>query len=133
MAEARMGAGRLGGAYAWRSMLDNHVPLAFGSDAPVESANPFAGIAAAMTREDARGQPFGGWMPGQRISLEEALKAYTIGAAYAGFAEDRLGSLMPGKDADFLLLESDISLARSEEHTSELQSLMRNSYAVFCL
>src|SRR3546814_7363634 len=92
MAEARMGAGRLGGAYAWRSMLDNHVPLAFGSDAPVESANPFAGIAAAMTREDARGQPFGGWMPGQRISLEEALKAYTIGAAYAGFAEDRLGS-----------------------------------------
>src|SRR3546814_2440024 len=55
MAEARMGAGRLGGAYAWRSMLDNHVPLAFGSDAPVESANPFAGIAAAMTREDASG------------------------------------------------------------------------------
>src|SRR3546814_15788070 len=82
---------------------------------PVESANPFAGIAAAMTREDARGQPFGGWMPGQRISLEEALKAYTIGAAYAGFAEDRLGSLMPGKDADFLLLESDISLAAPAE------------------
>src|SRR3546814_7843176 len=98
MAEARMGAGRLGGAYAWRSMLDNHVPLAFGSDAPVESANPFAGIAAAMTREDASGQPFGGWMPGQRISLEEALQYYTIVAAYEGFAEDRLGSLMPGKE-----------------------------------
>src|SRR3546814_7044923 len=59
MAEARMGAGRLGGAYVWRSMLYNHVPLAFGSDAPVESANPFAVIAAALTRVDARGQSFG--------------------------------------------------------------------------
>lgn len=111
MAEARMGKERLAGAYAWRSMLGNIVPLAFGSDVPVEPANPLLGIAAAMTREDGSGQPFGGWMPEQRISLEDALKAYTLGGAYAARAEDRLGSLQPGKYADFLLLEGDISMA----------------------
>ncbi|MBK5265031.1 MAG: amidohydrolase family protein [Alphaproteobacteria bacterium] len=111
MAQARMGEGRLGGAYAWRAMLDNHAPLAFGSDVPVETANPFPGIAIAMTREDASGEPFGGWRPEQRIALEDALKAYTIGSAYAGFADDRLGTLMPGKAADFVIMDSDISIA----------------------
>jgi predicted amidohydrolase YtcJ len=115
MAEARMTRDRLGGAYAWRSMLGNGVPLAFGSDVPVEPANAFAGIAAAMTREDGTGEPFGGWMPDQRISLEEALKAYTINGAFAARAEDRLGSLMPGKSADFLLLDTDISIAAPSE------------------
>lgn len=111
MAEARLGKERLGGAYAWRSMLANSVPLAFGSDVPVEPANAFLGIAAAMTREDGSGEPFGGWMPEQRIGLEDALKAYTLGGAYAARAEDRLGTLQPGKYADFLLLDSDISIA----------------------
>lgn len=111
MVRARLGEDRLGGAYAWRSMLDNHVPLAFGSDAPVESPDPFPGIAAAMTREDAEGQPFGGWLPQQRIALQDALRAYMTGGAYAAFAEDRLGTLMPGMDADFVLLDSDIMLA----------------------
>ena len=115
MAEARMTKGRLGAAYAWRSMLGNGVSLAFGSDVPVEPANAFAGIAAAMTREDMTGQPFGGWMPDQRISLEQALKAYTINGAFAARAEDRLGSLMPGKSADFLLLDTDISIAAPSE------------------
>ena len=115
MAEARMTRDRLSAAYAWRSMLDNGVPLAFGSDVPVEPANAFAGITAAMTREDGTGEPFGGWMPEQRISLEEALKAYTINGAFAARAEDRLGSLMPGKSADFLLLNTDISIAAPSE------------------
>jgi len=108
MAEARMGLERLQGSYAWRSMLDNRVPLAFGSDFPVESPNPFPGIAAAISREDAQGNPPGGWLPQQRISLEQAFDAFTRGAAYAGFAEDRLGSLEPGRMADFLFIDRDI-------------------------
>ncbi|AUW60142.1 metal-dependent hydrolase [Sphingobium sp. SCG-1] len=112
MATARMGEARLKGAYAWRTMLDNKVPLAFGSDVPVESANPFPGIAVAITREDAKGEPFGGWMPQQRIRLEEALAAFTQGAAYAGFAEKRFGTLTPGQQADFILVDRDITLAR---------------------
>jgi predicted amidohydrolase YtcJ len=111
MATARMGEARLKGAYAWRTMLDNKVPLAFGSDVPVESPNPFVGIAVAMTREDAKGEPFGGWMPEQRLRFEEAFAAFTRGAAYAGFAEERFGTLTPGEQADFLLIDRDISLA----------------------
>jgi predicted amidohydrolase YtcJ len=108
MAQARMGMERLGGAYAWRTMLANGVPLAFGSDYPVESPNPFPGLAAAVSREDAQGQPPGGWMPEQRLTLQQALAAFTRTAAYAGFAEDRLGSLEPGHYADFLFLDRDI-------------------------
>ena len=111
MAEARLGPDRLHGAYAWKSLLDSGAKLAFGTDVPVESSNPFAGLAAAMTREDAAGQPFGGWMPEERLAREQAWQAYTIGAAYAAFAEDRLGSLEPGKRADFLILDQDILLA----------------------
>jgi predicted amidohydrolase YtcJ len=108
MAEARMGLPRLGGAYAWRSMLDNGARLAFGSDFPVESPNPFHGLAAGMSRQDAQGRPPGGWLPAQRLTLEEALAAFTTGAAYAGFAEDRIGSLRPGHYADFIFIDRDI-------------------------
>ncbi len=108
MAEARMGPGRLGGAYAWRSMLTNRVPLAFGSDFPVESPNPFPGLAAAVSREDAQGQPPGGWFPEQRLGMEQAFHAFTRGAAFASFAEDRLGSLEPGRFADFIFIDRDI-------------------------
>jgi predicted amidohydrolase YtcJ len=108
MAEARMGMARLGGAYAWRSMIANGVPLAFGSDFPVESPNPFPGLAAAISRVDANGEPPGGWMPEQRLTLERALSAFTREAAYAGFAEKQLGSLERGKYADFILIDSDI-------------------------
>jgi len=108
MAEARMGLERLGGAYAWRSMLDNRVPLAFGSDFPVESPNPFPGLAAAISREDSEGNPPGGWLPRQRLSLVEAFAAFTRGAAHAGFAEDRLGTLEVGRMADFIFIDRDI-------------------------
>lgn len=110
MAEARLGPDRLSGAYAWKSIIGSGARLAFGSDAPVESVNPFPGLVAAMTREGTDGQPFGGWQPQERISREQAWRAYTLGAAYAGFAEDRLGSLEPGKRADFVIINEDIGL-----------------------
>ena len=108
MAEARMGPARLAGAYAWKSMLDNKVPLAFGSDYPVESPNPFPALAAAISRQDGLGQPVGGWQPQQIIPLSEAFRAFTATAAYAGFAEDKIGTLTPGRMADFLILDRDI-------------------------
>ena len=108
MADARMGHERLRGAYAWRTMLEQHVPLAFGSDYPVESPNPFPGLAAAISREDAEGQPPGGWFPEQRLTLEEAFAAFTTGGAYAAFAEEDLGSLAPGRRADFIFIDRDI-------------------------
>ncbi|HEY0117067.1 MAG TPA: amidohydrolase, partial [Allosphingosinicella sp.] len=77
MAEARMGLPRLGGAYAWRSMIDNGARLAFGSDYPVESPNPFHGLAAAVSRQDAQGRPPGGWLPAQRLTMEQAFAAFT--------------------------------------------------------
>jgi len=122
MAEARLGPGRLDGAYAWKTLHDSGAVLAFGTDVPVESPNPFAGLAAAMTREDAAGQPFGGWMPAQRLNREQAWQAYTYGAAFAAFAEDRLGTLEPGKRADFLIIDQDIMLA-SPTQIRQLQVL----------
>ncbi len=111
MAEARLGPERLAGAYAWNSILKAGGKLAFGSDTPVEAPNPFAGIAAAMTREDAQGQPFGGWIPAERVTREQALAGFTIGAAYAAFAEGKVGSLTPGHRADFILVDTDPLLA----------------------
>ncbi|MFM9977477.1 MAG: amidohydrolase [Sphingomonadaceae bacterium] len=115
MAEARLGPDRLGGAYAWNALLKAGGRLAFGSDVPVESADPFAGIAAAITREDASGQPFGGWRPGERVSREAALAGFTIGAAHAAFAEDRVGRLAPGLRADFILVDTDPLLSTPAE------------------
>ena len=107
MAEARLGADRLVGAYAWATMLKEGVPLAFGTDYPVESPDPFAGWAAGFTRTDAEGQPFGGWQPQERLTREQAWKAYTNDAAYAGFAEAQFGRLAPGQFADFIIVDRD--------------------------
>lgn len=115
MAEARLGPDRLDGAYPWRSVLNAGGRLAFGSDAPVEPADPFAGIAAAISRTDAKGEPFGGWRPQETVSREQALAGFTADAAFAGFAEGRFGRLVPGERADFLLLDRDPLLASPEE------------------
>lgn len=107
MAEARLGPERLAGAYAWKSLKAAGVRLAFGSDAPVEVADPWAGLAAAISRQGPDGQPEGGWQPQERVSPAEALAAYTADAAYAGFAEGRFGRLAPGLRADFVLVDTD--------------------------
>ena len=111
MAEARLGPARLAGAYAWKSLAAGGARLAFGSDAPVELPDPFAGMAAALTREDDKGQPFGGWQPQERIDRAAALAGYTTGAAWAGFAERKFGRLAPGLRADFVLIDVDPLLA----------------------
>ncbi len=106
--EERIGPERLAGAYAWRSLIDSGVPIAGGSDFPVESHNPFLGIYAAVTRQDLEGHPEGGWTPGERMTRAEALKSFTIWAAYAAFEEDEKGTLEAGKLADFIVIDRDI-------------------------
>jgi predicted amidohydrolase YtcJ len=107
MAEARLGPNRLGGAYAWQTVLKIGGRLAFGTDFPVESPNPFPGLAAGISRQDMSGRPPGGWIPSERLTFGQSLRAYTLGAAYAGFAEDKIGSLAPGKWADFIIVDRD--------------------------
>lgn len=106
--DARVGSTRAAGAYAWADLLRSGAVLAFGSDFPVESHNPFFGLHAAVTRQDPAGSPAGGWRPQQRLSREEALRAFTLGAAYAAFEESHKGTLEPGKLADFIVLDRDV-------------------------
>jgi predicted amidohydrolase YtcJ len=106
-AEARVGKERLAFAYAWRAMLEAKIPLAFGSDFPVEHPNPLWGLYAARTRQDHSGQPPAGWTAPQRLSGTEALAAFTSGVAFAAHAETRRGRLAEGFDADFVVLPVD--------------------------
>lgn len=108
MAEERIGAERLKGAYAWRTFLNQGSRVVSGSDYPIELANPFDGIHAAVTRQDKANLPEGGWIPEQAMTVEEALRSFTIDAAWAAHQEDRLGGLTPGKWADFIVLDQDI-------------------------
>jgi predicted amidohydrolase YtcJ len=107
-AETRVGPQRIRGAYAWRTLLNTGVVIPDGSDFPVEEVNPLISFHSAVTRQDATNWPQGGWYPEQVMTREEALRAMTIWAAYAGFQEKELGSLSPGKYADFVVLDRDI-------------------------
>jgi predicted amidohydrolase YtcJ len=106
-AAARLGEDRLAFAYAWRSVLDTGAHVAFGSDFPIEKPDPLLGLYAARTRQDANGEPSGGWHPEQRVTGLEALAGFTTGAAYASFAEERRGMIKEGFDADFVGLSVD--------------------------
>ena len=110
IAEGRIGRARLGWAYAWKSMLRAGLLLTGSSDAPVEPANPFRGVWAAVNRVDDEGRPAGGWLPGQRLTLDEALALFTVNAAEAVGQGDRFGSLRPGSRADLVILNRDIDL-----------------------
>ena len=128
----RIGQGRLFGAYAWRSLLETGVVIPNGSDFPVEHVNPLLSFHASVARQDANGWPAGGWFPEQRMTREEALKSMTIWPAYAAFQEDELGSLTPGKRADFVVLDRDImSVPRHEILATQVLATYLGGVAVY--
>jgi predicted amidohydrolase YtcJ len=114
-AETRVGAERIKGAYAWRSLLNTGVIIPDGSDFPVEEVNPLISFHSAVSRQDATNWPDGGWYPDQKMTRIEALKGMTIWAAYAAFQEKLMGSITPGKYADFVILDRDIMTVPASE------------------
>ena len=120
-AEKRLGPDRIAGAYAWRRYLKMGIPLANGSDFPVEDPNPLYGFYASFTRQDHNGDPEGGWQPDQKLTREESLESFTLTPAYAAFEEKQKGSITAGKLADFLILEKDImKIAPKEVLTTKI-------------
>jgi Predicted metal-dependent hydrolase with the TIM-barrel fold len=107
-APARLGRDRLAGAYAWNSLLKTRAVICGGSDAPIERGEPMIEFYAAVTRKSIKGESGDGWHPEQAVSREEALKMFTINAAYAAFEENDKGSIEPGKLADFSVFDQDI-------------------------
>jgi predicted amidohydrolase YtcJ len=107
MAEDRVGSERIKGGYAWQTLLEQGTVVASGSDFPVEDVNPFYGLYSAVTRQDHEGNPEDGWYPSESMTREQAFRSFTLDAAYAAHQEDLLGSLEPGKWADFILIDRD--------------------------
>ena len=105
---ARLGPERIKGAYAWRKLLASGARILNGTDAPVEDLSPIRNFHATVTRQDAHGQPPGGFDPEEKLTREEALRSLTLDAAFGSFAEDVQGSLEPGKRADLVVLSQDI-------------------------
>ena len=111
---SRLGSKRAAWAYPFKDFLDRGIPLAGGSDCPVEDYRPLSGIHHAVCRQDHDGRPPEGWLPEQKLTLHEALHLYTLGAAYNAFEENLKGSLVPGKLADLVLLSGDIEATPKE-------------------
>lgn len=107
MAGSRLGDERCREAYNWNTMVRRGIPLAMGSDSPITVPDPFMAIYCAVTRQDFKGFPPGGWYPEERLSVEDSIRAYTQGSAYAAFMEDRLGRIKPGMLADLILVDKD--------------------------
>src|SRR3989454_6053069 len=116
-AEDRVGRERIKGAYAWATMRKNGVRLAFGTDYDVEPISPFRGLYACVTRERPEGGPRNGWEPQEKISLEDCLRAYTSGSAYAQFEEGKKGELKAGEYADFIILSNDLTKIPPAQYT----------------
>jgi predicted amidohydrolase YtcJ len=114
-AEDRVGRERGLGLYAWRWILDARVPIAAGSDFPVDPEQPLIGLHSAVTRQDLQNRPAGGWHPDQRMTLAEGLAAYTTGAAYAAYEEDSRGKIAPGYRADLTVIGRDLRAIPPEE------------------
>jgi predicted amidohydrolase YtcJ len=106
-AETRVGAGRIAGAYAWRTLRKAGAPLVFSSDLPGSDWSPFYGLHSAITRQDTSGAPPGGWYPGQRMAPEEAVRGYTVWSAFAGFDEQDAGTIAVGRRADITVISVD--------------------------
>lgn len=106
--EKRIGYERCRGAYVWKSLIDAGSILAFGTDYDVEPLNPMEGLYAAVTRKDRHGETGEGWFPGQKLSMEEAIKYYTNGSAYAQFMENRKGIIRSGYLADIVIIDKDL-------------------------
>ena len=131
-AGARVGPQRINGAYAWRQLRDSGARLALGSDFPVESVDPRLGLYSATTRSDREGLPVGGWHPQEKLTAYEALRGFTLDAAYAGFAENQVGSLEVGKRADFVLLAQDpLAIAPEGLPTLTVQATYVDGQAVY--
>ena len=116
-AEQRIGPDRVKGAYAWATLQKSGAHLAFGTDYDVEPLNPMRGLYACVTRELPDGGPAGGWQPQEKISLDDCIRAYTLGSAYAQFEEGKKGALKPGQYADFIILSSDLTKVAPSEYT----------------
>ena len=114
-AEQRVGSERIRGAYAWNSLEKAGATLAFGTDYDVEPINPFRGVYACVTRELPEGGPAGGWQPQEKLPLDDCLRAYTAGSAYAQFEDGKKGELRVGEYADFLILAQDLTKAMPKE------------------
>lgn len=123
-AEGRIGAKRCASSYAYRSLLDAGATLAFGSDWPVAPLDVLAGIDAAVNRRTLDGKHPNGWFPEQRITVEGAVRAYTLGSAFAGFQEKDRGTIEAGKLADFVLLSRDIFDAKEKDRIADTKVLL---------
>ena len=108
-AEKRLGPERIKGAYAWKTMLDHGVRLAFGTDWPVEIINPMRGLHACITRQLPDGTPSGGWQPQEKVTIDECIRAYTARSAFAEFEDGKKGLIVPGQYADIVVLSSDVT------------------------